>query len=122
MNLPISPHPSDKLLNTMNTAFRYAVVAGLFGLAGWLAWQVPSFRAAFSWPDIGRWLVPGGTVWLVATAVICALTVVIFAANPDWHTGEGCLGLGFCLLAEIVIMAALAGLGLLIMALTKLSA
>jgi hypothetical protein len=92
------------------------LVAGLFGVALFIGWQDLHARETFAWETIRHWLAPGLISLLVFTLMITLLTVVIYAFNADWHTFEGFVALLVCLVTEVLVIAVLAGLGLLIAA------
>lgn len=98
----------------------YALVAMLFGIAVFFALRTPEQREAFAWDKVRHWLAVVGLGAGILLALLVLITLVVFACNTDWQTREGFMGLLFCVLLEVVVVAGLVGVVLIIAIVTQL--
>jgi len=101
---------SEKIRTAAGAVFRYGPLVILSGSILYIVLREPYYREAFSRPVMWQRLGLVSVAAVVLTGLLFAITVGVFAFNPDWHTFDGFVDLLRWLFFEAVAIGALAGL------------
>ena len=116
MNPAFNERWSAKILTVANAIFRFGPLVIVSGTTVYVGLHEPYYREVFSRPETWHWFYRVSVAAVVLTGLLFAVTVGVFAFNPDWHTVDGLAGLLRCLFFEAIALGILAGLGWLVAA------